>query len=253
VKSVDIPKDSSKELNAICSSFSKETIHFIHAARGNLFDPNPETADRFAKVSQHLDSILDDLLDLVLTLMAEYPQAKGVLIPQKEEKEQTPNKKPSIPEKPSVTPKRGSTVARSRSSPSVSKFVQPKEVKDDEIRVSGDWIDDESDVKSPHKFVQAKEVKEGEIRVSGDWVDEGWGGEEAKKTLVLAKPLPVEPEEEEEEKRDTSEGERSSESTTTSASASRTGSLRSPRRPAPKVSNSCFFLVLFSFLSLSLY
>ena len=75
--SADVAPGALEELAEACSTFSAKTVTFVHAARGNLFDPNSDTKKRFAEASLGLDSVLDSLLDVVLEFMAKYPQAKS--------------------------------------------------------------------------------------------------------------------------------------------------------------------------------
>lgn len=72
----DIPNAEASPLYRLCEAFSRGTVAFVHAARGRLFDrDNDEVRDRFDKAALALDTVLDDLLDMVLLLMAKYSQA----------------------------------------------------------------------------------------------------------------------------------------------------------------------------------
>jgi hypothetical protein len=68
----EIPEDRLKALRSLARSYSKDTIQFVHAARGFLCD-SEHTKDRFSESSRLLDDCLEVLLDMVLDLMAQFP------------------------------------------------------------------------------------------------------------------------------------------------------------------------------------
>lgn len=95
-----LSEDSAAQLKKLASTFSRDCISFVHAARGFLFDKD-NAKERFHESSKRLDERLEALLDHVLALMTEEPQP-GVAVPASAVS--TSPVKPSSPRRPPPPP-----------------------------------------------------------------------------------------------------------------------------------------------------